>query len=65
MRYNRNPFRSYCSAFIKSVMALSYVSGLMSFLYFFRYVNAMIAVDFAEVELTGCCTLKVSRISVL
>ena len=65
MRYNRNPFRSYCSAFIKLIMALFYISGLMLFLYFFRYVNAIIAINFIEVELMGCCTLKVGRILVL
>jgi len=65
MRYNRNPFRSYYLAFAKSTIALSYMSGLMSFLYFFRYINAIVAVNFVEVELTGCCTLKVGRILVL
>jgi len=46
-------------------MALFYISGLMSFLYFFRYINAIIAINFVEVELIGCCILKVDRISVL
>jgi len=46
-------------------MALFYVSGLISFSYFFGYINAIMAVNFVEVELTGYCTSKVDRILVL
>ena len=51
--------------FVKLTIALSYVFRLILFLYFFGYVNAIMAVDFIEVELIGCCTLKVGRILVL
>ena len=41
--YNKNPFRSYSLAFIKLSISLSHIFRLMSFLYFFRQVNAIIA----------------------
>ena len=65
IRCNRNPFRSYYLAFIKSIMALSYVFGLILFLYFLGQVNAIIVVDSIEVELMGCYTSKAGRILVL
>ena len=89
MRCNKNPFKSYSLAFIKLSISLFYVFRLISFLYFFRQVNAIIAdiywciqrpiggklrfiqgscrtvaASFVEVELTGCCTLKIGRILV-
>ena len=57
IRYNKNPFRSYYLAFIKLIISVFYISGLISFLYFFRQVNAIVGV-----ESTGCYTLKVGRI---
>ena len=54
IRYNKNPFRSYCLAFTKLIISVFYISGLMSFLYFF---NAIVGV-----ELTGYRSSKVGRV---
>ena len=43
MRYNKNPFRSCYSAFAKLIMLVFYISRLISFLYFFGQVNAIMA----------------------
>ena len=42
MRCNKNPFRSYSLVFVKLSISLFYVFRLMSFLYFFRQVDAII-----------------------
>ena len=57
IQYNKNPFRSCCLAFTKLIILVFYISRLISFLYFFRQVNAIVGV-----ELIGCRTLKVGRI---